>query len=150
MSLTSARLLALTSLLVLTGGLVPGGTTLAQMSTAAAPATPSNTFPGAARPDAPALSARGQYAVGVRTISLVRKDVVDLAKAGTTTPLPRYDRRLTVEVWYPAALSAGQSQSTSYKDTLGSGPGDPKHPLVPFTFPGPATTPSTRKPVRCF
>ena len=136
MSLTPARLLALTSLLVLTGGLAPGGTTLAQMSTAASPATPGNIFPGDVRPDAPALSARGQYAVGVRTISLVRKDVIDLASAGTTTPLPRYDRKLTVEVWYPATLRAGQAQSTTYKDTLGSGPGDPKHPLVPFTFPG--------------
>ena len=38
-----------------------------------------------------------------------------------------------IEVWYPASLSAGQVQSTMYKDALGSGPGDAKRPVVPFT-----------------
>ncbi|TSA87591.1 dienelactone hydrolase [Deinococcus detaillensis] len=104
------------------------------------PVMGSAAYPGEVRPDAPALSARGQYAVGVRTISLVRKDVLDIAKAATLTPapnpLPRYDRPLTVEVWYPATLAADQSQMTSYTDYLGSGPGDPKHPVVAFQFPG--------------
>ena len=137
-----ARLLVLTSLLALSTGLPASGGTLAQMApattAAAVPAGP--TYPGDARPDAPALAARGQYAVGVRTISLVRKDVLDIAKAATITPapttLPRYDRPLTIEVWYPASLSAGQVQNTLYKDALGSGPGDAKRPVVPFTFMG--------------
>ncbi|WP_424949383.1 alpha/beta hydrolase family protein [Deinococcus sp.] len=135
-----ARLLALSILLTVSGGLLSGAT-LAQMAPAsgtAATATP--VYPGDARPDAPALSARGQYAVGVRTLSLVRKDVLDIARAATLSPapatLPRYDRPLTVEVWYPATPSARQAQTTLYSDTLGSGPGDAKRPLVPFTFPG--------------
>ncbi len=133
----ASSFVAVTSLLLAAGS----GTTLAQM-VSTAPAA-SLAYPGDARPDAPALSARGQYSVGVRTISLVRKDVLDIAKAAATTPapttLPRYDRPLTVEVWYPATLSAGQRQSTLYTDSLGSGPGDAKRPVVPFTFPGRAT-----------
>jgi predicted dienelactone hydrolase len=136
-----SRLLVLTSVLAVTGSLL-SGSTLAQMApvapTAAGPA-----YPGEVRPDAPALSARGQYAVGVRTLTLVRKDVLDIAKAAATTPvptvLPRYDRPLTVEVWYPATLMAGQAQTTMYQDSLGSGPGDPKRPVVPFMFPGQAS-----------
>jgi len=69
--------------------------------------------------------------------------VPDIARAAATTPapnpLPRYDRPLTVEIWYPATLAAGQVQSTTYTDALGSGPGDAKRPVVPFTFPGRAT-----------
>lgn len=136
---TRSRLLALTSLLTVTGGLMSGAT-LAQMAPAAPASVSSTVYPGDARADAPTLSARGQYAVGVRTISLVRKDVPDIAKAAATSPapnpLPRYDRPLKVEVWYPATLAAGQAQTTLYSDSLGSGPGDPKRPVVPFTFPG--------------
>jgi predicted dienelactone hydrolase len=134
-------LLALSSLLALGGG------ALAQSAPDAA-AGP--VYPGDARPDAPELSPRGPHAVGVRTLSLVRKDVPDIARAvaqaqaaqaqATPSPvpvsLPRYDRPLTVEVWYPATLAPGQVQSTRYQDALGSGPGDPKRPVVPFTFPG--------------
>ncbi len=127
-SLARATLLAVSALL-----LAPlGGTTMAQMVTTAAP--------GDARPDAPELSARGPHAVGVRTLQFTRKDVPDFARAATMKPvpdpLPRYDRPLTVEVWYPAALAAGQAQSTTYHDVLGSGPNDPKRPNTPFEIPG--------------
>ena len=54
-------------------------------------------------PDAPALAARGAYAVGVRTMDLVHKDQVDIlnAKEGEA---PLYDRPLKIEVWYPALV----------------------------------------------
>ena len=124
------------SVLLGTALLAASGAALAQT----APVLGSAAYPGEVRPDAPALSARGQYTVGVRTITLVRKDVLDIAKAAATSPapnpLPRYDRPLTVEVWYPATLAAGQTESTQYTDALGSGPGDPKRPVVPFSFPG--------------
>ncbi|WP_216320827.1 alpha/beta hydrolase family protein [Deinococcus aestuarii] len=132
-------LLALSSLLALGGG------ALAQ---SAAPTASGPVAPGGPRPDAPELSARGPHAVGVRTLTLVRRDVPDIARATAQTqggaspapsPLPRYDRPLTVEVWYPAALAAGQAQTTEYRDALGSGPGNPQRPVVPFTFPGRAT-----------
>lgn len=137
-----ARLLTLTSLLALAAGLPASSSTLAQMAPAtnAAVSAAGPIYPGDARPDAPVLAPRGQYSVGVRTISLVRKDVLDIARAATMTPapetLPRSDRPLTIEIWYPASLSAGQGQSTVYKDALGSGPGDAKRPVLPFTFMG--------------
>ena len=54
------------------------------------------------RPDAPELAAVGPHPVGVRQIELVNRDQINiLAVSGTA--LPRYDRALTVEVWYPAA-----------------------------------------------
>lgn len=135
MSTLSLRscLLALSSLLALGGGVTAQST-----SPAAGPVSP-----GGPRPDAPELSARGPHAVGVRTLTLVRRDVPDIARAAATSPvpnpLPRYDRPLTVEVWYPATLAAGQVQATEYRDALGSGPGNPQRPVVPFTFPGQAT-----------
>ncbi|ULH15124.1 dienelactone hydrolase [Deinococcus sp. KNUC1210] len=98
------------------------------------PSVSSPVFPGDLRPDAPELSARGPHAVGVRTLQLTNKNQLDIAKAAT--PLTRYDRPLTVEVWYPATLKAGETQVTSYPDVLGSGPGDPKRPLIPFQTPG--------------
>ncbi|WP_161880698.1 alpha/beta hydrolase family protein [Deinococcus alpinitundrae] len=146
MSLFPARFSTGLSALLLTSLLAASGAGLAQ-STLAQSTPPvispegfAQVYPGDARPDAPELSARGAYQVGVRTISLVRKDVLDIAKAAATTPapdpLPRYDRPLIVEVWYPATLADGQTETTTYQDALGSGPGDPKRPVVPFTFPG--------------
>lgn len=93
---------------------------------------------GDPRPDAPALTARGPYAVGVRTLNLINRNQLDLARAPKEGPIPRYDRPLTVEVWYPAPGASGSGQAT-YTDTLGSGPGDPKRPTTPFTFTGRAT-----------
>jgi len=55
------------------------------------------------RPDAPELAAHGELPVGVRTIELVHRDQIDIVNVEEGKPPPRYDRRLTVEVWYPAA-----------------------------------------------
>jgi predicted dienelactone hydrolase len=49
---------------------------------------------------------------------------------------PRYTRKLTLEVWYPATLAAGQKEHTVYNDVLGSGPNDPARPNTPFQFNG--------------
>lgn len=99
---------------------------------------PSQSVPGDARPDAPELSARGPYAVGVRTLTLTNPGQLDIVKAPKEGDIPRYDRPLTVEVWYPAQGDSG-SGNVSYTDVLGSGPGDPKRPNTPFTTPGRAT-----------
>ncbi|GHF56668.1 putative dienelactone hydrolase [Deinococcus metalli] len=96
------------------------------------------TVPGDLRPDAPELAARGQYAVGVRTLNLVNKGQLDLVHAGKEGTVPTYDRPLTVEVWYPAPGVSGGG-STTYTDVLGSGPGDAKRPNTPFQIPGRAT-----------
>ena len=58
------------------------------------------------RPDAPELAAYGPHAIGVRTVEVVNKDQVDIAKVEPGKDLPRYDRKLTVEVWYPAESAA--------------------------------------------
>lgn len=58
------------------------------------------------RPDAPELAAYGDFAIGVRTLEVVIPDQIDILKidpeAAKPDPLPRYDRPLTLEVWYPA------------------------------------------------
>lgn len=65
----------------------------------------------AQRPDAPALAAPGPNSIGVRTIEVVRKDVPDVLGGADA----RYDRPLTLEVWYPAD-SAGAAPGTDYVD----------------------------------
>jgi predicted dienelactone hydrolase len=62
------------------------------------------------RADAPALAAYGGQATGVRTLEFVNPDQIDIKKLDPKSPrpdpLPRYDRPLTVEVWYPAERDA--------------------------------------------
>ena len=67
----------------------------------------------AQRPDAPELAAYGKYAIGVRTIQLNHADQIDIAaidpEKTQADRLPRYNRPLTVEVWYPAIEGAAGS-----------------------------------------
>ncbi len=62
------------------------------------------------RPDAPDMAAYGDMAVGVRQLDLVHADQIDILAIDAAAPkpdtLPRYDRPLTVEVWYPAVAGA--------------------------------------------
>lgn len=68
--------------------------------------------PGA---DAPELARRGAFSVGVRTIELVHPGQVDILHFDAATKkAPLYDRPLTVEVWYPATIPAGQQERTVY------------------------------------
>jgi dienelactone hydrolase len=70
-------------------------------------------------PDAPELAARGKYKVGVRTLQLVnpgQPDILHFDKATGKAPL--YDRPLTVEVWYPAIIPAGQTEEATYESGL--------------------------------
>lgn len=59
------------------------------------------------RSDAPALASYGSEPVGVKTLQLVNPQQLDIAHAVAGQPIARYDRPLTVEVWYPATASAG-------------------------------------------
>lgn len=70
------------------------------------------------RPDAPALAPYGQYPVGVRTITAVNPDQLDVGNIEPGKPIPRYDRKLVLEVWYPSA-TAGQGDD--YKVFLRDG-----------------------------
>lgn len=92
---------------------------------------------GDALPDAPELAARGDYKVGVRTVKFTNKnqpDILNVAKGVA----PMYDRELTVEIWYPAALKEGEKELTSYNELMGTA-NDPKRPTIPFTFAGRAS-----------
>lgn len=91
---------------------------------------------GDARPDAPALAARGAYQVGVRTEQIVHRGQFDILRASGSNPALRYDRALTLEVWYPAQLAAGQREAVIYTDVLGAGANNPARPNTPFTFAG--------------
>jgi len=88
------------------------------------------------RPDAPELAARGPLAVGVRTMVVEHQDQLDILHASAEQPNPRYSRKLTLEIWYPARLAAGQQEHTVYTDVLGSGANDLGRPNTPFQFPG--------------
>lgn len=71
------------------------------------------------RPDAPELAAYGQHAIGVRTLELVHADQIDVVGTATEATEPaRYDRPLTVEVWYPSRALAS---ATPYRAFLRDG-----------------------------
>ena len=68
----------------------------------------------AVTPMAPDLAAYGPLPVGVRTITATdhhRVDVLDTKEGG---PVARYNRMLTIEVWYPASLAPGQTAAGIY------------------------------------
>ncbi|WP_299615327.1 dienelactone hydrolase [uncultured Tateyamaria sp.] len=54
------------------------------------------------RPDAPELAAYGPLPIGVQTLQVTIPDSIDVLNV-SGSDLPRYDRPLTLEVWYPAA-----------------------------------------------
>jgi hypothetical protein len=67
------------------------------------------------RPDAPSLAAYGEYDIGVRTLTLVDTDRVDVLSTRPGGKNAMYDRSLTVEVWYPARLVDGQLRGGEYR-----------------------------------
>jgi predicted dienelactone hydrolase len=54
------------------------------------------------RPDAPELALPGPFAVGVQTVNVVNRDQLDIVNVTGPDTMPRYDRPLTLEVWYPS------------------------------------------------
>jgi predicted dienelactone hydrolase len=83
--------------------------------------------------DAPELARLGQYAVGVRTLALVEHDQPDLlAMDPGSGVIPKRDRKLTVDLWYPASAAPGARRET-YSGTL---PSEPPAAPAAFTVPG--------------
>jgi len=104
-------------------------------TTSKAPVAKSTSFMyGDPLPDAPELAQRGNYNVGVRTLTLVNKEQVDILNSKNGVA-PLYDRPLTVEIWYPAIIPVGKTALTTYHDAYGSST-DSSRPLTPFTFEG--------------
>lgn len=85
-------------------------------------------------PDAPELAVRGEYAVGVGTYDLLHLNQVDILNTKDGKD-PRYNRPLTIEVWYPSTLPKNTSTTTTYNELMGTR-GDSLRPLLPFRFKG--------------
>jgi predicted dienelactone hydrolase len=100
---------------------------------AAAPAAVAAEPPSRPGVDAPELARLGTLAVGVRTVTLVQREQPDvLAVDPKTGAVPRRDRNLTVDIWYPAQSQAGDRAET-YIATL---PSEPPAPPASFSIPG--------------
>jgi predicted dienelactone hydrolase len=66
-------------------------------------------------PAAPELAAFGPHAIGVRTIEATDRNRPDVLNTKEGGPTARYDRTLTLEIWYPAVLSSGQQAGGEYR-----------------------------------
>ncbi len=83
----------------------------------AAAASPQNRI-DVVTPVAPELASYGSLAVGVRTVQVTDRNRPDILNTKPGEPTARYDRTLTVEVWYPAALAPGQPQRGDYPGVI--------------------------------
>jgi uncharacterized protein (TIGR02246 family) len=66
-------------------------------------------------PMAPELAQPGPLPVGVRTLTAVDRDRVDVLGTTEGATTVRADRTFTIEVWYPAALPPGAAQGGEYR-----------------------------------
>jgi len=66
-------------------------------------------------PSAPELAAFGAHHIGVRTLRVVDDNRPDILNTKPDGPTARYDRALTLEIWYPANLAAGQQPGGEYR-----------------------------------
>lgn len=125
----SAKMLSLFTLLTFSS--------LAILSTRAQDTPPAvnetNFIYGDMLPGAPALAPRGSYGVGVQTLQITHPDQVDVVSRMSGQSDARYDRPLTLEVWYPAIIPEGQTQLAEYTDVL---PASQSEPAITFTFSG--------------
>ena len=85
-------------------------------------------------PDAPELALRGIHTVGVRTLDLVNKNQIDILNSKEGEEV-FYDRKLKVEIWYPAEEKNNSSPTVQYEEVMGTR-GDTLRPLIPLTFKG--------------
>jgi predicted dienelactone hydrolase len=66
-------------------------------------------------PAAPELASYGAMSIGVRTFEATDRNRPDILNAKEGTAMPRYDRTLVVEAWYPAVTKAGETTGGSYR-----------------------------------
>jgi predicted dienelactone hydrolase len=66
-------------------------------------------------PLAPELAAYGSLDIGVRMIQVVDRNRIDILNTKNGAPAAHADRPLTLEVWYPATLAAGQAPGGDYR-----------------------------------
>lgn len=83
--------------------------------------------------DAPELARLGLFAVGTRTLQLVSRDQVDVLSFDPVSgQAARRDRKLSVELWYPARIKPGAHRAV-YTASL---PAEPPASPVSFSVPG--------------
>ncbi len=85
-------------------------------------------------PDAPELAYRGDYKVGVRTLTFTNYGQIDILNSVNGED-PIYDRDLTVEVWYPAQLKEEEVEVVVYEQVMGQA-NNKDRPIIPFSFKG--------------
>lgn len=73
-------------------------------------------FIGDPMPDAPVLAHRGEFSVGVRTIEIINENQLDILNYSSDNPNPKYDRPLTIEVWYPSIIPENRKEFDVYVD----------------------------------
>jgi len=66
------------------------------------------------RHDAPELAYFGDYDIGVRTVEFTDKNRPDILQTISGGDTQFYDRKLTVEIWYPAKLAQDQQPGGRY------------------------------------
>jgi predicted dienelactone hydrolase len=87
--------------------------------------------------DAPELARLGPFAVGVRTLLLAERDQPDLlATPAPGGPVPRRDRDLTVDLWYPTAAVPTSAWCATQVVYHGSLPSEPPARPADFVVPG--------------
>jgi predicted dienelactone hydrolase len=65
--------------------------------------------------DSPELASFGKYDIGVKTIEVVDHNRIDIVNTPRGEASVLYDRKLIVEIWYPAELNEGQEPRGEYK-----------------------------------
>ena len=88
---------------------------LALLTSLAVPARAQNNRIDVVTPLAPELASYGEHTIGVRTIQVTDRNRIDILNTKEGGPAARYDRSLTLEVWYPAKLAAGQKPEGDYR-----------------------------------
>ena len=110
----------------------PGSIVMLLLSMAAA-ANGRPTVPSVPGIDAPELAMVGPDQVGFRSIRLSHSGQPKLDAADPKTGVvPRYDRNLVVDLWYPATFKPG-AKPVTYRASFW---GEPPHPPIAFTVPG--------------
>ena len=91
-------------------------------------------------PLAPDLATFGALPIGVRTLQLTDRNRPDILSTKEGGPVARYDRTLTLEVWYPATLSPDQKPGGEYKGVI------TRDPAVVVTLRGQAVRDAAARP----
>jgi predicted dienelactone hydrolase len=98
----------------------------------ALPLNANSNVPSSPGVDAPELAELGPYAVGFRTVTFVNKAQPDVENTDLTKGVSLIDRKLQVDIWYPASIAKG-AKTVVYRGSMW---GEPPRPPVSFSQSG--------------